>query len=189
MLRIIGMLFVYWFDDVVAVFLVDAVSQQLWQRDQQVPVLPRHAERVPPWWCVCLSCLWDYSWIFFSDGYLINKTPWNFDHLHSLKPYFLGLIYFVILWCWNRLLSLDHKYLNEPVMLEYVGVCFFRSYMHTTIGSTGVGMGLIHLSTSGAGWLDEVRCTWTLALSRTSAVRGWRSAQPKLLLAMFGCPP
>jgi hypothetical protein len=67
MLRIIGMLFVYWFDDVVAVFLVDAVSEQLWQRDQQVPVLPRHAERVPPWWCVCLSCLWDYSWIFFSD--------------------------------------------------------------------------------------------------------------------------
>ena len=52
MLRIIGMLFVYWFDDVVAVFLVDAVSQQLWQRDQQVPVLPRHAERVPPWWCL-----------------------------------------------------------------------------------------------------------------------------------------
>ncbi|PWZ56793.1 hypothetical protein Zm00014a_022006 [Zea mays] len=53
----------------------DVLSQQLWQRDQQVPVLPRHAERVPPWWCVCLSCLWDYSWIFFSDGYLINKTP------------------------------------------------------------------------------------------------------------------
>jgi hypothetical protein len=95
------------------------VSQQLWQRDQQLPVLPRHAERVPPWWCVCLSCLWDYSWIFFRWCYLINKIPWNFC-LHSLKLNFLGLIHFVILCCWSRLLSLDHKYLNEPVMLEYV---------------------------------------------------------------------
>lgn len=112
---------VWWFG---RCFLVDAVSQQLWQRDQQVPVLPRHAERVPPWWCVCLSCLWGYSWIFFRWCYLINKIPWNFC-LHSLKLNFLGLIHFVILCCWSRLLSLDHKYLNEPVMLEYVGVCFF----------------------------------------------------------------
>jgi hypothetical protein len=116
---------------------------------------------------VCLSKLplGLFMDFLFGWGYLINKTPWNFDHLHSLKPYFLGLIYFVILWCWNRLLSLDHKYLNEPVMLEYVGVCFFRSYMHTTIGSTGVGMGLIHLSTSGAG------CAW-LAVGATKVAFG-----------------
>lgn len=94
MLRIMDLLFVYWFDDVVTGFLG-------WCSASLTCVV----EVCPP----KLSLLGLFMVFYSIDGiWLVIINSETLNRVHSLKLRFLGLIHFVILCC--ILVCGDHKY-------------------------------------------------------------------------------